>query len=87
MYLLSEAMSKIAKSITLQLNANDLDEDLVTKLADTAREYSGDCLLQFRIEDPEDGKMLTLKTSSYRVDPRGFVLEVKKLKKLTFQIH
>ena len=87
MYLLSEAMGKMAKSITLNLNATDLDDDFVKRLATMAKEYSGKCSLQFRIEDPEDGKILTMKTSKFRVEPRAFVQEVQKLKQLSYLIN
>ena len=87
MYLLSEAMSKMAKSITLNLNASDLNDDFVKQLASMAKEYSGVCALQFRIEDPDDGKILTMKTSKFRVEPRAFVQEVKKLKQLSYMIN
>jgi DNA polymerase-3 subunit alpha len=85
-YLLSEAMNKMARSITLRVNADDLNDDLVGQLAQMAKDYSGDCSLQFNIEDPEDGKVLTMKTTKYSVEPRAFVKEIKKLDNLSYLI-
>jgi DNA polymerase-3 subunit alpha len=85
-YLLSEAMNKMAKSITLRVNADDLNDGLVNQLANMAKEYSGACSLQFNIEDPEDGKVLTMKTTKYSVEPRAFVKEIKKLENLSYLI-
>jgi hypothetical protein len=59
----------------------------VKQLAEMAKEYSGACSLMFRIEDPEDGKILRMKTSTFRVEPRAFIQEVKKHNQLSFQIN
>jgi len=87
MYLLGEAMSKLAKSITLCFSADIVDADLVTTLATLAKNNIGDCYIQVNIDDPENGKILKLKTSSTKVEPRAFVHEIEKLSNLNYTIN
>jgi DNA polymerase-3 subunit alpha len=86
MHLLSEAMSKLAKSITLSISATDIDDGLVSTLANLAKNNVGDCAIQVNIDDPDNGKILKLKTSTFKVEPRAFVHEIEKLNKLKFII-
>jgi len=87
MYLLPEAMNKLANTVTLTVNAIDIDDTLVKKLAKTAKEHAGNCILQIRVNDPEDGKSLFMKTSKLKVEPMAFVTEIKKLEKLKLLIN
>ena len=87
MYLLSEAMSKMAKSITLRMRADKVDDQLVNELANIAKINVGDCSILVHIDDPENGKILKLKTSSFKVEPRAFVHEIEKLSHLNYTIN
>ncbi len=86
MYLLSEAMNKLAKSITLRMSADDLDEALVSGLIDMVREHSGVCPIKFHIDDPDDGLPLLMKSSTFKVEPRSFLIETQKLKQLKYSL-
>ena len=87
MHLLTEAMSKMAKSITLSIRADFVDDLLVTTLATLAKNNVGDCSIQVNIDDPENGNSLKLRTSKLRVEPRAFVHEIEKLTKLNYTIN
>jgi len=87
MFLLAEAMNKLAKNIILSIKANEVDDELVTTLARIAKENSGDCVIVISLDDPESGKTLKMKTSNIKVEPRSFVFEIQKIKKLEYQIN
>jgi len=86
MFLLAEAMSKMAKTVTLDISAGDVDEQFVEDIVKIIRENKGDCPVAVKINDPENGKSLVMKTNKLKVEPRLFVNEIEKLGKLTFMI-
>jgi DNA polymerase-3 subunit alpha len=86
-FLLTEAMSKLAKSVILSVSALDIDDALIEKLAFLAKENEGNCAIELKIDDPEDGKILSMKSSKLKVEPRSFIHEIDKLKKLKFSIN
>jgi DNA polymerase III subunit alpha len=87
LYLLSEAMSKLAKSVILSLGADKVDDQLINDLAIIARENIGDCAVQVHIGDPDNGKVIKLISSGIKVEPRAFVHEIEKLKHLNYKIN
>lgn len=86
MFLLAEAMSKLTKTVTLDISAGDVDEQFVEDIVRIIRENKGGCSIAVKINDPDNGKSLMMKTSKLKVEPRLFVNEIEKLGKLTFMI-
>jgi DNA polymerase-3 subunit alpha len=86
-FLLTEAMSKLAKSIVLNISALDISDELIEKLTFLAKENEGSCAIELKIDDPEDGKVLRMKSSKIKVEPRSFVHEIDKLENLKFSIN
>jgi DNA polymerase-3 subunit alpha len=85
--LLSEAMNKLAKTITVNIDAVDIDEDLIRKLAQTAKENSGTCILRIKVKDTDSGDSLTMKTVKLKIEPRSFILALKNLTNLSYSIN
>lgn len=86
-FLLTEAMGKLAKSVTISLNAKDIDDELVKDLTKIVNENLGNCSIQLKIDNPEDGKNLLMKSSKLKVEPRTFIHEIIKFDKLDFSIN
>ena len=85
-FLLTEAMSKLAKSVVLSINALEINDELIKKISFLAKENEGECALELKIDDPEDGKILRMKSSRLKVEPRSFIHEIDKLEMLKFSI-
>lgn len=86
-YLLDEAMGKLAKSITVSMSVVAVNEQMISDLASIAKQNVGDCSIQIHLDDPENGKYVKLKTTSIKVEPRAFVHEIEKLNDLNFRIN
>ena len=85
--LLSDAMNKLAKTLTINIDAGDIDEDLIKILAETAKENSGNCILQIKVKDTDNGDSLTMKTVKMKVEPRSFIYEIRRQSKLSYLIN
>ena len=86
-FLLAETMNKLAKTITLEVNAGEVDDRLMNDLINIVNKNNGGCSIAVRFNDPDNGKSLLLNTSKVKVEPRNFVNEIAKLEKLKFSIH
>ena len=85
--LLSDAMNKLAKTLTINIDAGDIDEDLIRILAETAKENSGNCTLQIKVNDTDNGDSLTMKTVKMKIEPRSFIYEIRRRSKLSYSIN
>jgi DNA polymerase-3 subunit alpha len=85
--LLSEAMNKMSEKITLKLKATDITTDLTKMLDTTVNENLGKCKLELQIEDPDNGKYLTMHVGNRGVEPRLFIHEIAKFKHISFSIN
>ncbi len=86
-FLLAETMSKLAKSVTVNVDLEEIDEGLISLLDSTARENNGNCTLQFRVRDEENDDILTMRTTDRKVDPRSFIHDLMKKSRLTCSIN
>lgn len=85
--LLSDAMNKMSQKITIQLKATDITSDFTKLLNTTVHENAGSCKLELKIEDPENGKFLTMHVGKTGIEPRPFVHEIAKLGYVGFSIN
>jgi DNA polymerase-3 subunit alpha len=85
--LLSDAMNKMSQKITIQLKATDITSDFTKLLHTTVHENTGSCKLELKIEDPENGKFLTMHVGKTGIEPRPFVHEIAKLGYVGFSIN
>ncbi len=77
-FLLSEAMEKLSNSITIDLVASDLSDDMSNKLIELCRGNQGSTPVKIRLKDPDSGMMVTLKAGNIKVEPRMLVKELEK---------
>jgi DNA polymerase-3 subunit alpha len=85
--LLSDAMNKMSQKITLQLKATDINPDFTKMLYATVAANAGKCSLELKIEDPDNGKFLTMHVGKTGVEPRLFIHEIAKLRNVGFSIN
>ncbi len=72
-YLLSETMSKLAKAVTLDIEAKEVTSDISDLILELVGTYSGSTPLRLRLLDKDNKTSLVLKSGSAKVDARLFV--------------
>jgi DNA polymerase-3 subunit alpha len=85
--LLNEAMNKMSEKITIKLKAPDITNELTKKLQTLVSQNAGKCKLELQIEDPENGKFLTMHVGNTGVEPRLFIHEIAKFEHIGFSIN
>jgi DNA polymerase-3 subunit alpha len=88
MGLLSEMRDKFTKSLTVLLNLNDLNSELLNNLQkavdDNMQKYPvKNCTLRFKIQDKEDSILMDMPSKSFKVNPSDELMEeIKALTKV-----
>ncbi len=76
MMLLSNVLEKYARSVTIEMNLEDVDTALVDLLSKLVIDKAGSCALKIKIKNFDD-KALELLSNKYRVNIVDFIYEVK----------
>jgi hypothetical protein len=76
MMLLSNVLEKYGKSITIELNKNDINSALIDLLLNVVQKQSGTCALKIKILNQEE-KTLELFSNKFRVNIVDFIQEIR----------
>jgi DNA polymerase-3 subunit alpha len=76
--LLAELMEKIAKTLILSINLDDIREDLVSEIHRIAKKHKGKCQLKLRVIDMEEGLSIDLPSRKFRVNAKDVILAMKE---------
>jgi len=84
MGLLSEMREKLTKSLTVILNLNDLDGDMLDNLqqlvtANNEKNPVKNCTLRFKIRDKEDSILVDMPSKTIKVNPSDELMEEIKM--------
>jgi DNA polymerase-3 subunit alpha len=84
MGLLSEMRDKLTKSLTVVLNLNDLNSELLNSLQEAVDKNSQqypvkNCTLRFKIQDKEDAILMDMPSKSFKVNPSDELMEEIKM--------
>jgi len=71
--LLSEAMEKYARSLSITIALTELTGDAIKKIHDLAKSHKGRTNLRIRISDPEENVFVELPSRKYKVNPKEMV--------------
>jgi DNA polymerase-3 subunit alpha len=85
--LLSDVINKFSQKITLRLEATSIDPGFITGLKNVMRENAGTCRVELKVEDPESGSIVTLRTAETGVEPRSFIDEIIHFGNIRFSIN
>ncbi len=77
-FLLSETMEKLAKSIILDIVASTITDEVSEDIINLTKTYIGSTPLQLRLFDPEKNMNILLRSGVAKVDARGFVKAISK---------
>jgi DNA polymerase-3 subunit alpha len=85
-YLLSETMERLSKSIIIELKASDITESLSDDIIALCQTHTGSTPLKVRLYDSESKLDVTLKSGNAKVDPRMFYKAISENEKLKCKI-
>ncbi len=85
-FLLSETMEKLAKSITIDIDAGDLSDEISKDLIGLTKTHVGTTPLHIRLTDSENKMSIKLKSGSAKVDPRLFIKAISSYDKFRYSI-
>jgi DNA polymerase-3 subunit alpha len=87
MVLLGEALDRYCKSVSLHLELELLNDELVRDLARHIQAHPGDCDLKFRVSDDEDGYYVDLFSKKSGISPSGFIHAIDKLEGVRYKLN
>jgi DNA polymerase-3 subunit alpha len=85
--LLSEAMEKFAKTLTLSLHLESVTPALVKKLQAAVKQHKGKCQLRMRIHDAEGNFTVDLPSRKHRVNAKEFLVALREMPEITFRLY
>lgn len=91
--LLSELRDKMAKSLTIQLPINAIDEDLMLQLDELLQQNNKqhpnrNCHLRFRLVDFEEGTSLDMPSKGTKINPTNEFLEsIKNINGISYKLN
>ena len=85
--LLGDLREKLARSITLNIPENAIDEDFVQKLSDISRKHKGKCKLILNLLDKKGSDSLSLVSRNSMVNVSDdFLSEISEIKEMQYTI-
>ncbi|MEI6489481.1 MAG: DNA polymerase III subunit alpha [Bacteroidota bacterium] len=89
--LLSELRDKLAKTITLNVLVQDLNEGFISKLNEIITQDQSvqprNCLLQFKVVDEEENITVIMPSKKIKVNPNNDLLSLLELNHLEFKLN
>ena len=89
--LLSELRDKLAKTITLNVSANDLNEGFINKVNEIITQNPDvqprNCLLQFKVYDADENITVIMPSKKIKVNPNNDLLTLLELNHLEFKLN
>jgi DNA polymerase-3 subunit alpha len=86
-FLLGEAMGRLAKNIAVTIDVANVDKDFVNKLNLLVKNNAGDCEFQVFLRDKKAGILLQTKSSSVKIEPRMFVHALTTFENIEYRIN
>ncbi len=84
--LLSELMEKSTKKIMVNIDAENLEEDLIESLNEKLIHSKGNCKIGFTVKDSEKGYNIQFQAPSYLVDPVQFIQNISEIENISYNI-
>ena len=87
MCLLAEALDKLVKEVTLQLELETLDEEKVERLFKLLRKHKGNCRVLFRVFDPDEKLAINMNVPKFKVDCSDLIHEISGIKGINYKLN
>ncbi|HSH66607.1 MAG TPA: OB-fold nucleic acid binding domain-containing protein, partial [Bacteroidia bacterium] len=89
--LLSELRDKLAKSITVNISIEELNDEFISKVHEiinmNAEVHPRNCSLQFKVYDAEENIAVLLPAKRIKVNPTNELLNLLEINKLDFKLN
>lgn len=86
MNLLSEVMEKLAKSVTIKINLDDLNEELVDKIEHKVSKNKGECPVRVKITDTAEKIYVEMPSRKHKVNCNKFLNDIEDVPNLQFSL-
>ncbi len=88
MQMLADAKESHIRSVSLNLNIEDLDEALIQEIEDMSNKYKGKVLLKFHVLDPESNVRVNMFSRNLRVDfSNDFINYLESLPDVAYKVN
>jgi DNA polymerase-3 subunit alpha len=84
--LLSEAMDKQARVMTIIIPAGAVDDSISHGIRELVKKHKGKCQLRIRLLDPDTGITIDLPSRKFRVNAKEIIEALENLPDLSFQL-
>jgi len=85
--LLSETIEKFVNEITLTINLQELDEELVKRLKSTFNSTKGKCRMKMMVKDSEENLQVNFSAKSIKVNINDFMKKLPDFPQLNYQLN
>lgn len=86
--LLSEVKDKMARSLTLSVNINDVKDHFIMQVEALAKNHPGKCFLKISVKDPLENITVDLPSKSLKVSVNeGFLAELNKWEGVGYRVN
>jgi len=85
--LLAEAVEKYTNQITLMINLEDINEQLIEELHDLVSQYKGKCPLKFLVTDADEALSLEMLSAKLKVNSYEFIRAVSDLPPVNYKLN
>ncbi|MDJ1497989.1 DNA polymerase III subunit alpha [Cytophagaceae bacterium DM2B3-1] len=87
MQLLSEMRQKLCKGVQLSLDLTTINATVISKLADLAKNYPGDCELRISLSDSREKMQVEGKSRLYRINPSNeLIKEIEEMDGVVYKL-
>ncbi len=87
MQLLSEMRQKLCKGVQVNLDLARINAPVISKLAELAKNYPGDCELRISLSDPQEKMQVEGKSRLYRINPSNeLIKEIENMNGVGFRL-
>ncbi|OQX77500.1 MAG: DNA polymerase III subunit alpha [Bacteroidetes bacterium 4484_249] len=85
--LLSEAMEKLTKEVTLQIPLSVITENFTEELTDMVKKTEGKCKLKLHVTDTGDKIGIEMPSKNYTIAASGFLREISKYSEVGYKLN
>lgn len=87
MMLLPEVIEKNAREIKLRLSLDDLNDELIEKLENSAKDKKGTCKLTFAVYDSYEKLNLSFNAANIKVNAQDFLTIIENMPEIAYQLN
>ncbi len=87
MCLLAEALDKLVKEVSLQLELETIDEEKVERLFKLLKKHKGNCRILFRVFDPGEKLAINMNVPKFKVDCSDLIRDISGIKGINYKLN